>query len=139
MTTTSRILTVFILAASTALTGCLVRGSAGVAVQPASVVVVEEDPPPPRVEYYTARPGYIWITGRWYRDGSRWDWRAGHAEHQRVGYVYAPGQWQRRGHGHVWVDGRWNARGRGHVHSKATRHDPRVRHHDRDHDHDNRR
>jgi hypothetical protein len=25
----------------------------------------------------------------------------------RVGYVWAPGYWEWRGHEHVWVDGRW--------------------------------
>jgi predicted small secreted protein len=133
----SHLLPVFILAASTALTGCVVRGSAGATVQPAAVVVVEEDPPPPRVEYYQARPGYIWITGRWHRDGNHWGWRAGHAERQRVGYVYAPGQWQRRGHGHVWVDGRWNARGNRQVPKRERHNDRKV--HDHDHDHDHRR
>jgi hypothetical protein len=31
----------------------------------------------------------------------------------RVGYVWAPGYWEWRGHEHVWVEGRWMGERRG--------------------------
>ena len=105
-----------LLAATLTLGGCTLHGSGGLYVRPAAVVVIEEAPPPPRVEYYDARPGHIWVTGRWQRHGNRWDWRAGHWQRERVGYAWTAGQWQRRGNGHVWVDGRWHARAGGKVH-----------------------
>jgi hypothetical protein len=87
---------------------CLVRGS-GYVCAPVAVVEVEQEPPPPRVVHYEARPGFIWIQGRWNWNGGRWVWADGRYERERVGYIYAPGRWERRGRRHVWVDGRWNA------------------------------
>jgi hypothetical protein len=109
--TNYRLLCTVLVAATIALGACTLRGSGGLVVRPSAVVVVEEEPPPPRVETYELRPGFLWVNGRWYRDGARWDWRAGHEERVRVGYAWQPGQWERRGRGHVWIDGRWTASG----------------------------
>ena len=91
--------------------GCMVHGSGGAYVSGPSVAVVEveSEPPPPRVVQYEARPGFIWIEGRWNWRGGQWVWMDGYYERERVGYIYAPGRWERRGRRHVWVEGRWNA------------------------------
>jgi WXXGXW repeat (2 copies) len=103
----------FLLAATlAALGGCMVHGSASTGYVEPGLVVIDEAPPPPQVERYEIQPGTVWVSGRWYRDNGRWDWRGGHRENVRAGYVYRPGQWQRRGRGHVYVDGGWNASGR---------------------------
>ena len=97
-------------------TGCVVRGHAGVyAPAPVATVEVEEEPPPPRVYVTEVRPGFVFVQGRWYRSGGRWEWRDGYWERERPGYVYAPGRWERRGRGHVWVEGGWRAHGEGGV------------------------
>jgi hypothetical protein len=112
--TKSRILSGLILAAALAVGGCVVRGSGGFYATGPDVVVVESDPPAPRVVVVPpARPGFIWIDGRWDWRGGRWVWLDGRWEHERVGYVWAPGRWERRGRGHVWVEGRWNNHGGG--------------------------
>jgi hypothetical protein len=114
--TKTRILSSVILAATLALGGCLVRGhaSGGFYATGPDVVVVESEPPPPRVVVMpAARPGFIWIEGRWDWRGGRWMWMDGRWERERVGYVWAPGRWERRGRGHVWVEGRWNGGGGG--------------------------
>jgi hypothetical protein len=118
--------------------GCMVHGSGSAYVSGPSVAVVEVEvePPPPRVETYSARPRCLWIEGRWNWSGGRWVWMNGRYEQERVGYIYAPGRWERRGRRHVWVEGRWNAHGGGreeHRHGGG----PDVRDH-RDHDDDRR-
>lgn len=114
--------------------GCMAHGSGGAYVSGPSVAVVEveEEPPPPRVVQYEARPGFIWIEGRWNWSGGRWVWMDGRYERERAGYVYAPGRWERRGRRHVWVEGRWNA-------GQRDRRGPEVRdHRGRDDDNDDR-
>jgi hypothetical protein len=67
--------------------------------------VADTAPPPPRVAVYHARPGYIWVDGRWaYVDGE-WVWREGHWVRERSGHVYVPGRWVVRGGRYHWVDG----------------------------------
>ncbi len=104
-------------------TGCVVRAHGHVAA-PVAYVEVQEEPPPPRVVVVpAARPGYIWVEGRWTWNGRRYDWRDGYWERERVGHVWEQGRWERRGRGHVWVEGRWRAGG-------AVRNDgPAVRDH----------
>ena len=92
--------------------GCVVRGTARVA-EPVAVVEVDEEPPPPRTVVVESRPGFIWIEGRWYRQGNQWAWRDGYWERERAGYVWEPGRWERRGRRHVWVEGSWRAGGGG--------------------------
>ena len=99
------------LAASLAgMTGCLVEGHARVA-EPVAVVEVDEEPPPPRAVVVETRPGFIWIEGRWTRNGGRWIWRDGYYERERAGYAWEQGRWENRGGRHVWVEGRWRAGG----------------------------
>jgi len=94
-------------------TGCVVRAQGHVSA-PVAYVEVEEEPPPPRVVVVpAARPGFIWIEGRWVYGGGRYTWRDGYWERERVGQVWEQGRWERRGRGHVWVDGRWRAGGGG--------------------------
>jgi len=92
--------------------GCVVRAHA-VVPEPVAVVEVEEEPPPPRAVVVESRPGFIFIEGRWNRQGGRWVWLDGHYERERVGYVWAPGRWERRGNRHVWIEGSWRAGGGG--------------------------
>jgi hypothetical protein len=114
------------------LAGCMVHGSGGAYVSGPTVAVVEveEEPPPPRVVHYDARPGFVYISGRWTWNGGRWVWADGYYERERVGYVYAPGRWERRGRRHVWVDGRWNAGARvDRAERREGRDEPEVRDH----------
>lgn len=88
-------------------TGCVVRAHGQVSA-PVAYVEVEEEPPPPRVVVVpAARPGFLWIQGRWSWNGGRWQWRDGYWERERAGYTWEQGRWERRGRGHVWVEGRW--------------------------------
>jgi hypothetical protein len=115
--------------------GCVVRGHGHAHVgAPVAVVEVESEPPPPRVVHYEARPGFIWIEGRWNWRGGRWVWADGYYERERAGYIYAPGRWERRGRRHVWVEGRWNAHA-GHDHGRRGG-GPDVRDHRGGRDHD---
>lgn len=93
--------------------GCVVRAHGYVrAPAPVAVVEVDEDPPPPRVVVTEVRPGFVFVQGRWYRHGNRWDWRDGYWERQRAGQTWEQGRWERRGNRRVYVEGRWRAGGR---------------------------
>ncbi|MBV8758482.1 MAG: YXWGXW repeat-containing protein [Deltaproteobacteria bacterium] len=94
--------------------GCVVTARGHVEA-PAAVVEVDEEPPPPRYETVEVRPGFVFITGHWYRAGGRWEWRQGYWERERAGYTWEPGRWEARGRGHVWVEGNWRAGGGGPV------------------------
>ncbi len=110
-------------------TGCVVRAHGHVGA-PVAYVEVEEEPPPPRVVVVESRPGFIWVEGRWYRNGNRWDWRDGYWERERSGYVWEQGRWERRGRGHVWVEGGWRSGGGGTVRTRpAASSGPAVRDH----------
>lgn len=89
---------------------CTVRGQAQVSA-PVATVEVEEEPPPPRRVVVESRPGFVYIEGRWYRSGGRWEWQDGRWERQRSNQVWVNGRWDRRGNRHVWVEGRWEAGG----------------------------
>jgi hypothetical protein len=120
----------FALIATATLGACVVRGNAHARLWvPGPVVVVEEapPPPPPRRTVYVARPGYIWIEGRYAWTGNRYVWHDGYYERERAGYRYNPGRWERRGRGHVWVEGRWTASGNNGRHGGHDR--ARVRDH----------
>lgn len=107
-------------------TGCVVRAHGHVAA-PVAYVEVEQEPPPPRVVVVpAARPGFVWIEGRWVWSSGRWVWRDGYWERQRAGHVWEQGRWERRGNRHVWIEGRWRASGQGHTHSRGK---PAVRDH----------
>lgn len=98
-----------LLLAALLLPACMVHGSGSAYVSgPAVVVEVEEEPPPPRRVVVQARPGFVWIEGRYVRRGGRWHWNDGHWERARTGHVWVQGRWERRGKKHVWVEGRWS-------------------------------
>ncbi len=88
-----------------AASACVVRGSARVA--PVAVIEVEEEPPPPRQERYEARPGFVYIQGRWAHRGGRYVWVDGRYERERRGRGFVQGHWERRGRRHVWIEGHW--------------------------------
>ena len=121
--------------------GCVVTARGHVAA-PVAVVEVDDDPPPPRYETMEVRPGFVFITGHWYRAGGRWEWRQGYYERERAGYQWQPGRWETRGRGHVWVEGNWRAGGGPAVrdHREERREDRREERHEgpviRDHRHD---
>ena len=72
----------------------------------------DDSPPGAREEVVVARPGFLWIHGRWARtEDHHWAWRGGYYERERPGFAYREGRWAQRGHAHVWVDGGWHARG----------------------------
>jgi len=93
-----------------AASGCVVTARGHVEA-PAAVVEVDEEPPPPRTVVVESRPGFVFIEGRWYRRGGRWEWADGRWERERVGHVWVPGRWERRGRRHVWIEGSWRASG----------------------------
>lgn len=88
--------------------GCVVRARGQVGV-PMTVVEVDEEPPAPRAWVVETRPGFVFVQGRWSRNGGRWDWNDGYWERQRANQAWEDGRWERRGRGHVWVEGRWRA------------------------------
>jgi hypothetical protein len=94
--------------------GCTVEAH-GRVVAPRPVigveVEVEEEPPPPRTVVVETRPGFVFIEGRWFRRGGRWEWQDGRWERERVGHVWVAGRWERRGNRHVWIEGSWRAGG----------------------------
>ena len=119
-----------LLLAALLLPACVVRGSGGAYVSgPTAVVEVEEEPPQPRVVVVETRPGFVWVEGRWYRQGGRWAWSDGHYERERAGNVWVQGRCDRRGNRHVWVEGRWQAGGG--VREERRGHDRREERHDR--------
>jgi hypothetical protein len=107
-------------------TGCVVRAHGHVGA-PVAVVEVDEEPPPPRVVVVpAARPGFVWIQGRWVWGSGRWTWRDGYWERERAGQIWVQGRWERRGNRHVWVDGQWRAGGNARGNVRST---PAVRDH----------
>lgn len=103
--------------------GCVVRAHGHIGA-PVAVVEVDEEPPPPRAVVVETRPGFVFVQGRWARNGGQWVWRDGYWERERAGYMWEQGRWERRGRGHVWVEGHWSAGGGGRVDNG-----PRVRDH----------
>ncbi len=63
---------------------------------------VETAPPPPRVEVVPKhRVGYVWAPGYWDWRGHRHVWAKGYWVRERRGYHWAPHHWIER-------DGRWH-------------------------------
>lgn len=92
--------------ALSAATGCTVRGSGYVGVQ--TTPVVYQEPPAPQVETVSARPGFVWVRGRWDWQNGQWAWVGGHWERERVGYAWTEGRWERRGNSWHWIEGSWS-------------------------------
>jgi hypothetical protein len=64
-------------------------------------------PPPPREERWDARPGFVWVRGRWdWRDGS-WAWREGSFERERERERWTDGRWELRDDRWEWTEGGW--------------------------------
>lgn len=114
-----------LVAAVAAGSGCVVRARGHVGV-PVAVVEVDEEPPPPRAVVMETRPGFIFIQGRWTRQGRQWVWADGRWDRERAGYQWDEGRWERRGRGHVYVEGRWRSGGGS---RPAEDQGPRVRDH----------
>src|ERR1044072_8297144 len=91
-----------------ALPACMVSGRGTMAVETTPGAVYQE-PPPPQAEGVTARPGYVWIRGRWEWRGGQYVWAGGHWERERANYVWTDGSWQNRGGQWVWVERSWQA------------------------------
>lgn len=95
------------LAASAALSACVVvPAHRGYVYDPGPAVVVDVPPPAPYVEELPAMPypGAVWISGYWGWRGSGHQWVRGHYERPQPGYRYEPHRWENQG-------GRWRLRG----------------------------
>ncbi len=66
-----------------------------------------EAPPAPREEKLEARPGFVWVRGRWDWKGGKWEWVAGHWERERAAKRWVDGRWDRKGDTWVYVAGQW--------------------------------
>jgi hypothetical protein len=70
--------------------------------------IVQVAPPPLRYEAVPrARPGQVWVPGRWAWNERDYVWYGGHWQQARPDYVYAPGRWVQAGGGWRWVDDQW--------------------------------
>ncbi len=74
-------------------------------------------PPAPKLEQvvYEAKPGQLWIEGRFAPDGSKWVWVKGHYVADKPGHVWRDGTWTQRGSQWVWMEGGWEEARAGHV------------------------
>src|SRR4051794_31960968 len=87
-----------------ALPACVVSGRGSLQVESTTPVVYQE-PPPPQAEVVSARPGFVFVRGRWDWRNGQWVWMGGHWERERAGYVWNEGRWNQRGNQWVWVEG----------------------------------
>src|SRR5262245_41748004 len=81
-------------------TGCVARG----------YIVADVAPPPPRHFVVEARPGFIWVEGRWARSAGDWAWVDGYWVAERPGYFFVQGSWVRDGSRWRYRSGEWHAR-----------------------------
>jgi hypothetical protein len=77
--------------------GCYARGTATYGSPGPRVMVVDE------------YPGWLWVDGQWYWNGSRYVWVDGYWIQDRPDYVYVPGYYHP--HSHIWIAGTWSSRG----------------------------
>ncbi|MBS1119903.1 MAG: regulator of chromosome condensation [Deltaproteobacteria bacterium] len=91
---------------------CVVTGAStiGVATEP-STVDVYAAPPAAKDEPVEARPGYVFLQGRWSWQHGQWVWAPGYWERERAGYAWTPGRWERQGPRWFWIEGSWTATG----------------------------
>ena len=91
-----------------ALAACAVHGSGSMSVETTGEVY-QEPPQEAQVEVQAseARPGFVWIRGRWNWQSGQWTWLGGHWERERAGYAWSAGRWEHRGNRYVWVEGSW--------------------------------
>lgn len=52
-------------------------------------------------------PGYVWVPGYWAWHSDRYVWVSGRTVAQRVGYRWAPDNWERRGETYYRNPGHW--------------------------------
>jgi hypothetical protein len=64
-------------------------------------------PPALREERMMARPGFVFVRGRWDWRGNKWEWVAGHYERERAGKRWREAVWENRNGTYVLVDGDW--------------------------------
>ncbi len=77
-------------------------------------VSVQVGPPPLRYEVVpSARLGYVWAPGYWNWRGHRHVWVGGCWVRERRGYIYYPQRWEQRGDGWYQNRGRWDRDGDG--------------------------
>jgi hypothetical protein len=98
-----------VVAGTSLLGGCVVRGSVAVPVPVVSVGFVAVAPPPPQVEVIgvAPQPGFVWIGGYWNWVGGRHVWVGGHWAAGRPGYHWVPHTWVRAGGGWRLHEGHW--------------------------------
>jgi hypothetical protein len=71
------------------------------------------EPPAATDVYYEARPGQVWVNGRYAWVNGAWAWRPGYYTGERAGYTYVQGYWG----GGRWYDGRWEVNRPGYLHT----------------------
>jgi len=64
-------------------------------------------PPPLREERIVARPGFVWVKGRWDWRNNNWAWVEGRYERERPNFRWNEGRWEQRDGEWVWVEGAW--------------------------------
>jgi hypothetical protein len=97
------------LAATTLLSGCVVRGSVAVPAPVVTVGYVSVAPPPPQVEVIgePPQPGYVWIGGYWNWVGGQHVWVRGHWSAPRPGYHWVAHVWVHENGGWRLHEGHW--------------------------------
>ncbi len=79
--------------------------------RPEPVIFVGGDvPPPPRVEVHSQSPGrdFVWLEGHWSHDRRGWGWTPGQWERRpREGVVFRPGHLEIREGSWLFIEGDW--------------------------------
>ena len=65
-------------------------------------------PPPLREENFEARPGFVFVRGRWDWRNGNWAWIDGHWEKERPGKRWREARWEMRDGAYLLVDGDWD-------------------------------
>jgi hypothetical protein len=65
-------------------------------------------PPAMREEKFEARPGFVFVRGRWDWRNGNWEWMAGHWEKERPGKRWREARWEMRDGSYQLVDGAWD-------------------------------
>lgn len=109
---TGRPLLLAVLACTSVLGGCVVRGTVAVPVPRVYVGAVTVAPPPPQVEVIGVPPqsGYVWVGGYWNWVEGRHVWVGGRWVAGRAGYRWVPHEWVREGGGWRLHEGHWARR-----------------------------
>ena len=103
------------------LLAALAVSSIGVIPLTASAAVyVDVAPPAPRHEVIPhERHGYVWAPGYWDRRGHEWVWVRGHWERERHGMYWHPQRWVERDGRWVREGGRWDRERPGYLYAPA--------------------